>query len=58
MLGRTVKTALKKWPVGIFEVRGWRKAGRVGEGDEGGFLEDGWEGGDGVWDVWGDWVIG
>ncbi len=50
--------ALKKWRVGVFEVRGWRKAARVGEGDEGGFLEDGWEGGDGVWDVWGDWVLG
>ncbi len=49
--------ALKKWRVGVFEVRGWRKAARVGEGDEGGFLEDGWEGG-GMWDVLGDWVIG
>lgn len=27
-----MRTALKKWRVGIFKVRGWRKAGRVGEG--------------------------
>ncbi len=49
--------ALKKWRVGIFKVRGWRKAGRVGEGDEGVFLERRWWDGDGT--ICGmSWVIG
>jgi len=57
VLGWTVRTALKKWRVGIFEVTGWRKAGRVGEGDEGVFLERRWWDGDGT--VCGmSWVIG
>jgi hypothetical protein len=53
-----VRTALKKWRVGIFEVRGWRKAGRVGEGDEGGFLRMDGRVGMVCEGCLGDWVIG
>ncbi len=53
-----MRTALKKWRVGIFEVTGLRKAARVGEGGEGVFWRVDGRVGMVCEGCLGDWVIG